>query len=363
MLTRYNKNAKELARFIINFIGSGIVMTIDTPKINTKNRSLLTNYAPAKRTSPEILLRQHTAWMVHEQTHLIGDAVPNVVLIINNTRQVVYANSRVILFGSYHTLDSYLGLRPGELINCTNAYKKPGGYGTTNGCKTCGTVNNILNGLIGKKDEQECTIHRGEGEQPCQLFVNATPVQLSGEDYVIFSIQDIRVEKENLRLLEEVKKLAVIDPLTGVHNRRAFFEEAERELSRSIRYQRPLAVIMIDVDKFKSINDRYGHPAGDVILKSIAETIHAQLRDLDLFAPYGGDEFIALLPEIDIAGGNLIVERITTAISSLEINLDGFLFRPSVSAGLTEYNSSDKSLTTLIARADKDLRVQKRGKY
>ena len=146
------------------------------------------------------------------------------------------------------------------------------------------------------------------------------------------------MEKENLRLLEEVKKLAVLDPLTGVNNRRAFFEVAEREFSRSVRYQRPLAVIMIDVDKFKSINDTYGHPVGDVVLISIAETIRAQLRDLDLFARYGGDEFIALLPEIDFNRGNLIAERITTAVSSLEIDLEGFLLHPSITAGVAEYD-------------------------
>ena len=337
-------------------------MIIESPKTKTKNKLLHTDYAPAERTPPEVLLRQHSAWMAHEQTHLIGDAVPNVVLIVNDTRQVVYANSRVTLFGNFHTLDSYLGLRPGELINCTNASKEPGGCGTTDFCKTCGAVNTILNSLIGKKDEQESTIHCGVGEQPYQLRINTTPVQLDGEDYVIFSIQDIHVEKENLRLLEEVKKLAVLDPLTGVHNRRAFFEEAEREFSRSLRYQRPMVIIMVDADNFKSINDTYGHPAGDAVIKSIAEKIRAQLRDLDLFARYGGDEFIVLLPETDLAGGNLIAERITAAISSLEMNLEGFLFHPSITAGVADYLPSDGSLLALINRADQDLRVKKQGK-
>src|SRR5512133_1100728 len=95
----------------INGIGSEIIMTNENPKTKTKNWSLPTDYAPAERTPPEILQRQHEAWMAHEQTQLIGDAVPNVVLIINRTRQVVYANSRVTLFGNYQTPDSYLGLR------------------------------------------------------------------------------------------------------------------------------------------------------------------------------------------------------------------------------------------------------------
>lgn len=321
-----------------------------------------TDYAPAERTPSEILKRQHADWMANEQTHLIGDAVPNVVLIVNNTRQVVYANSRVAFFGNYNSVDSYLGLRPGELINCKNAIINQGGCGTTTFCVTCGAVNTLLNGLIGKKDEQECVIQREGGSSPYYLRVNATPVILKGENYAIFSIQDISLEKENLRLLEEVKKLAVLDPLTAVNNRRAFFEAAEREFSRSVRYQRPLAVIMIDVDKFKAINDSYGHPVGDIVLKRIAETIRAQLRDLDLFARYGGDEFIALLPEIDIAAGNLIAERITGAVRNLEIDLDGLVFHPAITAGVADFTSSDNSLTSLIDRADRDLRLQKQAK-
>jgi diguanylate cyclase (GGDEF)-like protein len=330
---------------------------------NQLNGHLLpTDYAPAERTPLEILQRQQAAWMANEQTHLIGDAVPNVVLIVNETRQVVYANSRVSMFGSYHTPDSYLGLRPGELINCKNAKINQGGCGTTRFCVTCGSVNALLNGLIGKKDEQECIIQREGGEQPYHLRVNATPVQLNGENFAIFSIQDISVEKENLRLLEEVKKLAVLDPLTGVNNRRAFFEAAEREFSRSVRYQRPLTVIMIDVDKFKAINDTFGHPVGDIVLKSIADTIRAQLRDLDLFARYGGDEFIILLPEIAFTGGNLIAERIINAITALEIKQDDLSLHSSLTAGVAEYTSSDTSLSILIARADRDLRAQKQVK-
>lgn len=333
-----------------------------TSKPDLNGQLLPSDYAPAERTPLEILRRQHSAWMANEQTHLIGDAVPNVVLIVNDTRQVVYANSRVTLFGSYHTLDSYLGLRPGELINCKNATINQGGCGTTRFCATCGAVNTLLNGLIGVKDEQECVIQRENGAKPYHLRVNATPVQLHGENYAIFSIQDISLEKDNLRLLEEVKKLAVLDPLTGVNNRRAFFEAAEREFTRSVRYQRPLAVIMIDVDKFKAINDSFGHPAGDSVLKCIAETIGSQLRDLDLFARYGGDEFIALLPEIDFAGGNLIAERITNAVSALEINHDGLALHPSITAGVADYAPSDNSLSILIARADRDLRAQKQAK-
>ena len=323
---------------------------------------LPTEYAPAERTEREILLRQHTAWMDEEQTRLIGDAIPNVVLVLNNTRQVIYANDRVRLFGNYTTPESYLGLRVGELVSCSRAFETPGGCGTTTFCQHCGAVNAILTSLIGNRDEEECTIARGNEEPPYHLRVMTTPVNLNGEDFVIFSIQDIHVEKENQLLLKEVQRLAVIDPLTGVNNRRAFFESAEREFTRGERYQRPLVVIMFDVDKFKNTNDTFGHPVGDKVLRIIAQTIQAQLRDLDLFARYGGDEFIALLPEIDFSNGNVIARRITEAVSLISFEVDGEVHHPSISAGVAAFDANDRSLESLITRADVDLRTQKQNK-
>lgn len=323
---------------------------------------LPTDYAPAELTEREILLRPHTAWMSEEQTRLIGDAVPNIVLVLNNTRQVIYANDRVRLFGNYTTPDSYLGLRVGELVSCSRAFNTPGGCGTTSFCQHCGAVNAILTSLIGNKDEEECTIDRSNGEPPYHLRVMTTPVKLNGEDFVIFSMQDIHIEKENQRLLKEVQRLAVIDPLTGVNNRRAFFENAEREFTRGERYQRTLVVIMFDVDKFKNTNDTYGHPVGDIVLKAIAQTIQAQLRDLDLFARYGGDEFIAMLPEIDFINGNVIAGRIMEAVSLINIEVEGKIHHPSISAGVAAFDVNDRSLESLITRADLDLRTQKQNK-
>ena len=175
---------------------------------------------------------------------------------------------------------------------------------------------------------EEVTILRNNGEKPFQLRIMTTPVRLKTEDYVIFSIQDIQVEKENQRLLKEVKQLAVLDPLTGVNNRRAFFEDAEREFVRGMRYQRSLVVIMFDADKFKVVNDTYGHPVGDRVLKAMAASIRGNLRDLDLFARYGGDEFIALLPETDFDAGSAIAQRIVEAVAVVEIEVDGKVLHP-----------------------------------
>jgi diguanylate cyclase (GGDEF)-like protein len=332
-------------------------------KNNSKLLALSTDFALAERTELAKLQRQHQAWMQQEQTRLIGDTVPNVVLMLNNTRQIIYANSKVELFGKYKTIDSYLGLRPGELINCTHSTETPGGCGTTKFCSQCGATNAILTSLIGKLDAQECSIFRSNDNNPLELRVHTTPVQLNGEDFIIFSIEDIHLEKENARLLKEVQLLAVQDPLTGALNRRAFFEDAQREFARGVRYQRSLTVLMIDADKFKNINDSYGHPTGDVMLKAIALCIRANLRDLDLFARYGGDEFIALLPETNFSLGYEIAERIVEAVSVLEVEVKGKTIHPSVTAGVAAFDTPDHSLESLITRADADLLRQKQEKH
>ena len=154
----------------------------------------------------------------------------------------------------------------------------------------------------------------------------------------------------------------MLDPLTGIPNRRAFYEEANREFKRSVRYQHPLSVIMFDADKFKAINDTYGHPAGDAFLKSIAMNIRTNLRDLDLFARYGGDEFIALLPETGLSQGTDIARRMVDVVSTILVRFAGGVVHPTISAGVAEYGPSDRSLEALIARADAELLRIKREK-
>lgn len=317
--------------------------------------ALFTEFAPADRTDKPELMRQHEMWVKQEHTRLIGDAVPNLVLILNKNRQIVFANSRISLYGKYKTARSYLGLRPGELLNCEHAFDNPGGCGTTRFCRQCGAANAILTSLIGKNDAEECSIIRQNGNPSLELRVLTTPVKLEGEDFVIFSIEDIRVEKENQRLLEQVQKLAEMDPLTGVLNRRAFFEEANREFKRMVRYQRSMAIVMFDADKLKTTNDTLGHPAGDAILRAIAHTIRTNLRELDLFGRYGGDEFIALLPETDLAQGLDVARRVVDAISLLEVETDNGVIRPTITAGVSDYDLEDLEIEDIIARADANL--------
>lgn len=108
----------------------------------------------------------------------------------------------------------------------------------------------------------------------------------------------------------EIHRMAVLDPLTGIHNRRYLVETLDRELHRSVRYQRPLALLLFDVDAFKAINDSFGHLAGDFSLRELVSCVQEVLRLEAVFARYGGEEFAIVLPETTLEDGVRVAERI-----------------------------------------------------
>jgi diguanylate cyclase (GGDEF)-like protein len=118
----------------------------------------------------------------------------------------------------------------------------------------------------------------------------------------------------NAQLYQQMRERATHDPITGLANRRAFQEQLHAELRRAERYQHPLALLIIDVDRFKDVNDQFGHPAGDAVLREIGARLRAELRESDLLARYAGDEFAALLPESTHDQALETAERLRAAI-------------------------------------------------
>jgi diguanylate cyclase (GGDEF)-like protein/PAS domain S-box-containing protein len=159
---------------------------------------------------------------------------------------------------------------------------------------------------------------------------------------------------QNAYLYSQVQKMAVTDALTGLLNRRGFFESANREIERFHRFKRPLSILLLDVDKFKSINDRFGHGVGDVILQSIAEICLQNTRQIDIVGRLGGDEFAILLPEADIRKANQIAERISNAICRSPLLPEiGISTTASIGVGVAHSDSQD--LESLLIQADADL--------
>jgi diguanylate cyclase (GGDEF)-like protein len=160
---------------------------------------------------------------------------------------------------------------------------------------------------------------------------------------------------ENARRFREARKLADLDALTGLHNRRYFHETLAREVDRAQRYQRRLSVVMVDVDDFKEINDRIGHLAGDAVLAEIADRIRQVVRSADVPCRVGGDELAVIVPEVEVGQARQLVGRIQRAVSSQPIARAG---RVRVSAGVADLQPND-SPTSLFERADESLYAAK----
>jgi len=157
----------------------------------------------------------------------------------------------------------------------------------------------------------------------------------------------------------QLRELAMKDPLTGVSNRRHFMEQLESELKKVVRHKRPLAFMMIDIDHFKSVNDTYGHHAGDMVLKGIANMIKSMLREVDCFGRFGGEEFAAFLPETDAASALVVGERIRNKIESAEWVVGDSKIICTISIGISAYLADDKKVEFLIKQADDALYLAK----
>ena len=156
---------------------------------------------------------------------------------------------------------------------------------------------------------------------------------------------------ENARRFREARQLADFDALTGLHNRRFFHETLIREVARAHRYSRSLALIILDLDNFKAINDRVGHLVGDGVLAEAAERVRDVVRSADIACRVGGDEFAVILPESGLADADQLYERLEAAVSSRPVAQAGRLH---LSAGVTELRPNDDAIT-FFQRADEAL--------
>ena len=177
-----------------------------------------------------------------------------------------------------------------------------------------------------------------------QLDENGEPEHMIG---VNWDVTEARLNEERLRTM------ATTDALTGLFNRRHFMELAERELERSRRYQHPFSLIMFDADKFKAVNDTYGHDVGDMVLKAIASVSRNTLRGVDILGRIGGEEFTAGLPETGLEEAMHTAERLRAALEQAAVELDdGRQVQFTVSLGVAELDESCENIENLLKHAD-----------
>jgi two-component system, cell cycle response regulator len=155
---------------------------------------------------------------------------------------------------------------------------------------------------------------------------------------------------------EEIYRLTIIDGLTEIHNKRYLMEFLDREIARSSRHNRPLSLLMLDIDHFKTINDDFGHLGGDFTLRELASRVKGTVRKEELFARYGGEEFTVVLPETTSEGAVMAAERILKVVSQTPFKFEDKVYQVTVSAGVTTtQGEADISPPELIRRSDEKL--------
>jgi len=157
----------------------------------------------------------------------------------------------------------------------------------------------------------------------------------------------------------ELKRLAISDPLTGLANRRHFIEVASDEIARALRQEQPLTLLMMDIDRFKTINDTWGHAVGDLAIQKVADACLATVRVIDTVARLGGEEFALLLPGTDLAAGALVAERLRLAIAEIRIPVETMSIAFTASLGVAELSRETPTLNRILKRADEALYLAK----
>ncbi|MCX2861488.1 diguanylate cyclase [Paucibacter sp. PLA-PC-4] len=194
----------------------------------------------------------------------------------------------------------------------------------------------------------------GSGGSVLWVMVSMVPVSYNGELADLATIVDI-TERKQLEL--ELQRLATTDALTGVANRRSFIEQAERELERARRHGLPLALVMMDIDHFKRINDSLGHAGGDAAIRQVVQACAQLVRRLDVIGRLGGEEFALLLPQTELAAAQPLVERLRGQIAALMPDHEGGAL--TASFGITALRAGDCQVDELLLRADEALYAAK----
>lgn len=221
-----------------------------------------------------------------------------------------------------------------------------------------------LNKYISVKD---CKLFKGESGLPDYEGYALFPLKIQDELIGNLAVEGLKDEdKEKFYILSQqfllgikraflydgVQALSIIDTLTNVFNRRYYLERFKEELQRSIRFKYDFSCLMVDIDYFKSFNDRYGHIVGDAILRDLSKTIQENMRQIDLLGRYGGEEFSVILSETDKEAASFAAERIRKAVEEKHIKVYDEELKVTVSIGVSTYPADAKDMKALIDKAD-----------
>ena len=204
--------------------------------------------------------------------------------------------------------------------------------------------------------------------QPIDLFTNVLGswlgllaiISILIWTFNFFLMNSARLELDLETAHVELVQIANTDPLTGLYNRRHFFEHAEIEFERARRHELSISFLLLDVDDFKLINDNYGHAAGDAMMKSLSAIFRREVRAFDLVARFGGDEFVIMLVNADEEQTYAIAERIRNVVEQTPVAIDSLTLDVRLSVGITSFDIKDSNPEMILKRADNALYHAKR---
>jgi diguanylate cyclase (GGDEF)-like protein/PAS domain S-box-containing protein len=296
--------------------------------------ALITDISDLKRAERETV-RAKEEW---ERTF---DTVPDLIMILDSGMRVVRMNK---------AMADALGIRPHDAVG-TLCHELC--HGTNEPPKYCPLCEVVAN-------ERENSAEIVESRLGGVFLVSVTPTydsdgQLAGFVHVA---RDITEQK---RLEEDLRRMATTDSLTGLFNRRHFWDLSERELARAKRGSHTISLLMIDLDHFKSVNDTYGHEVGDKVLKHVAKVGLGNLREVDIMGRIGGEEFAVLLQETSLPDALTVAERLRTTVARESITTDHGPVTITISIGVAELSGETLDLETLFKHADNALYTAKKN--
>lgn len=273
------------------------------------------------------------------------DETPDAFGILNAANEVVFCNQR---------LADVFGLPQEQVLGKTHRQLMQEAYHNGRGIRIeADDFDAWIRDVESRQRTEKVRVFESDMHNGCWLQVT----QLMLDDYLILMGTDITALKSTEhklnRALQELQQLAATDPLTQVANRRSFFERAGEELIRAHRYQRPLSLVVLDIDYFKQINDLYGHQTGDDVLTWVAAFYQQRLRRSDFFARLGGEEFVILLPETDSRTALDLAERLRQELEQeIPQILPAGAPALTISAGISLLEIHGDTIQTLLSRAD-----------
>ena len=312
-------------------------------KAEQETREALQNAEDSETQLEEAISRVNTMAMDAEVASLemsqIFNATSDGICVINKDFRITRYNQILQDMMAGMGLDVAKG-------NCREVFAHP----------LCGTDRCLMERIL-KEDleriEEEIEMASADGGKRT-LIVSAQPLLdlMADTVGVVASYKDITDRKQ---IEEELRRLATTDPLTGAFNRRQFMQRAQEEIDRSKRYNTPLTLLMLDIDRFKTVNDTFGHDAGDDVLKILVKKSLDLLRGSDVFCRLGGEEFAAILTHTAPEQGALAAERLREALKALTVNTANGSVRFTVSIGVASLIESGLSLEQIMKNADNAL--------